>query len=85
MKTNLIVDDYVHYYDCYDFDKVFDVAIRNMDAGFRSIYPGDNNYQKVLLLTEGKDNDYYSRFKTNGRLGKQSEYEFGNTQENCYK
>jgi hypothetical protein len=82
-KTNLVVDGHVHYYDCYDFDKFFDAAIKNMDNMSISTYSGDNNFQKVLLFTEGKDNDYFSRFKTNCNLNKQSEYEFKNTQEDC--
>ncbi len=50
---------------------------------YTSSYPGDNNYHKILLFTEGKDNDYFSRFKAKGNIGKQSEYEFENTQEGC--
>ncbi len=82
-KTNLIVDGHVHFYDCYDTEKFFDVAIKNMGKRYSSIYPEDKNFQKILLFTEGKDNDYFSRFKTNGNFGKQSEYKFENTQEDC--
>ena len=82
-KTTLIVDGHVHYYDCYDFEEFFDMAIKNMDNMNKSIYSEDNNYRKVLLFTEGKDNDYFSRFKDNDNLGKQSKYEFENTQEDC--
>ncbi len=82
-KTKLIVDGHVHIYDCYDPEKFFDVAIKNMGKRYSSIYPEDNNFQKILLFTEGKDNDYFSRFKTNGNFGKQSKYKFENTQEDC--
>ncbi len=30
-KTKLIVDGHVHFYSCYDPDKFFDVAIKNID------------------------------------------------------
>jgi hypothetical protein len=82
-KTNIIVDGHVHVYDCYDLDKFFCAAIKNLDNMYTATYPGDNNYQKVLLFTEGKDDDYFSRFKANGNIDKQSEYEFENTQEGC--
>ena len=82
-ETTLVVDGHVHIYDCYDLDKFFDMAIKNMDKMYSSIYPEDDNYQKILLFTEGRDNDYFSRFKANGNIGKQSEYKFENTQEDC--
>lgn len=82
-ETKLIVDGHVHYYDCYGPEKFFDMAIKNMGQMYSSIYPEDNNFQKILLFTEGKDYDYFSRFKTNGNFGKQSEYKFENTQEDC--
>ncbi len=80
-KTNLIVDGHVHIYDCYDLDKFFDAAIKNLNNIHTSIYPKNNNYQRILLFTEGKDNDYFSQFKRNGIPGQQSEYKFENTQE----
>jgi hypothetical protein len=82
-KTNLIVDGHVHFYDCYDPDKFFCAAIKNLDNMYTFIYPGDNNCQKVLLFTEGKGNDCFSRFKANGSLDKQSEYKFESTLEDC--
>ncbi len=63
-RTTLIVDGHVHIYDCYDLDKFFCAAIKNLDNMYTSTYPGDNNYRKVLLFTEGKDSDYFSRSKT---------------------
>ncbi len=63
--------------------KFFNVAINNMDKMYKSIYPADNNFQRVLLLTESKDNDFFPQFKMNGNLGKQSEYKFENTSEDC--
>ena len=82
-KTNLIVDGHVHIYDCYDLDKFFDAAIKNLNNIHTSICPGNNNYQKILLFTEGKENNYFSQFKRNGIPGQQSEYKFENTQEDC--
>ena len=63
LKTNLIIDGHVLFYDCYDLDKFFCAAIKNLDNMYTSTYPEDNDYQKVLLFTEGKDNDYFSRMK----------------------
>ena len=80
-ETKLIVDGHVHFYSCYDPDKFFDMAVKNMDNMYSSIYPGDDKFTKILLFTEGKDNDYFSRFKTNGNLGKQYKYNFENTKE----
>ncbi|MHC4268259.1 MAG: hypothetical protein ACYSTS_07305 [Planctomycetota bacterium] len=79
--TKLIIDGHVHYYNCYDFEKFFDMALNNMDKMFSSIYPEDNYFQKVLLLTEGKDNDFFSQFKMNRTYCKKSKYRFDDTQE----
>jgi len=68
-KTILIVDGHVHFYNCYDPDKFFDAAIKNL-----------NNLYNVLCSEE---NDYFSRFRANDNLGKQFEYKFENTQEDC--
>ncbi len=81
--TNLIIDSHVHYYDGYDLDKFFDMAIKNMDNMYSSLYTEGDNFQKILLFTEGKEKDYFSRLKTNGNFGKQSKYKFENTQEDC--
>ncbi len=80
-KTKLIVDGHVHFYSCYDPDKFFDVAIKNMDAMFHAIYPSDDKFTKILLFAEGRWNDYFSRFKKNSNMGKQSKYKFENTKE----
>ena len=82
-KTTLIIDGHVHIYDCYDLDKFFDSAIKNLDKSYSSINPVNNNFQRILLLTESKDNDYFSQFKKNDNLGRQSEYRFGDTEEDC--
>ncbi len=82
-ETKLIVDSHVHFYSCYDPDKFFGVAIENMDAMFHSIYPGDNKFAKILLFTEGKQNDYFSQFKKKAIVGQKSDYLFETTSEDC--
>ena len=82
-ETKLIVDGHVHFYSCYDPERFFDVAIENLNAEFHSIYPGDNKFAKILLFTEGKQNDYFSQFKKRGTVGETSDYSFENTSEDC--
>ena len=82
-KTKLIVDGHVHFYSCYDPNNFFDKAIKNMDAMFHSKYPGEDKFTRILLFTEGKENDYFSRFKNNSKLGSSYKYKFENTQEDC--
>ena len=72
-ETKLIIDGHVHFYSCYNPDKFFDVAIKNIDAMFHSIYPGDNKSIKILLFTEGKQNDYFSQFKKRCTVGQTSD------------
>ena len=82
-ETKLIIDGHVHIYDCYDLDKFFDTAIENLDNAYSSKYPGDRNFQRVLFLTESKDNDYFTMFKDKGRFSDKSGYTFANTEDDC--
>ncbi len=79
--TKMIIDGHVHYYNCYNFERFFDMAMNNMDKMFFSLYPEDYYFKKVLLFTEGKDNDFFSQFKMNRTVYKKSKYKFGDTQE----
>jgi hypothetical protein len=54
-----------------------------MDAMFHSIYPSENKFTKLLLFTEGKQNDFFSQLKKKGIIEGKSEYRFENTQEDC--
>ncbi|MCP5007116.1 MAG: hypothetical protein GY941_24705 [Planctomycetes bacterium] len=79
--TKLIIDGHVHFYDCYDPGKFFQAAIINLDAFFHSKYPEEEDFQRILLLTEGKSNNYFKQLKINGIPG--SDFEVRNTQEDC--
>lgn len=52
-----------------------------MEYVYTSICPGDNNCQKIIIFTEGKGNNYFSRFKKNDIPASQSPYKFENIQE----
>lgn len=54
-----------------------------MDNIYSSIYPKGNSYKKILLLTEGRELDYFGKFRKDCNIGKQSEYRFEPTQEDC--
>ncbi len=82
-ETKLMVDGHVLFYSCYDPAKFFDAAVNNMDAMFHSIYPNDDKFIKILLFTEGKQNDYFSQFRSNGIDGQPSDYTFERTSEDC--
>jgi hypothetical protein len=79
-KRRLLVDGHVHIYDCYHLEKFFDYAVKNMDYYYKTLYPNpggekDNMpYERILLLTEGKRNDFFSLFKTGGGFPAGSAY-----------
>lgn len=74
--SRLLVDSHVHVYDCFDPERFFSAAIRNMNRCEESVH-------KLLLLTEGKENDFFSRFKENDIRFKNSTYRFVPTKEAC--
>ncbi len=80
-ETKLIVDGHVHFYGHYDPERFFDAAIENLNAEFHSLYPSDNKFTKLLLFTEGKQNDFFSQLKKKDIIGGKSEYKFKDTQE----
>jgi hypothetical protein len=76
-----MVDGHVHIYDCYDLEKFFDNAVKNMNRFFHMLYPGESQSEKILLLTEGKKNDFFSRFKKDRGFPNDSGYHFMDTKE----
>lgn len=75
-KRRLVVDGHVHIYDCYNLEAFFHNAVKNMDRYYKSLYTGseDTPYERILLLTEGKKNDFFSRFKKDGGFPNESGY-----------
>lgn len=82
-SSKLIVDGHVHVYPGYDVDKFFDSALTNMKHFSTSLYPGEENVQKILLFTEGKDNDFFNQFKKGGISLKNTDFKFKETKEEC--
>ncbi len=82
-NSKLMVDGHVHVYDCYEPDKFFHSAVANMSHWAEKSLPGQENVHKLLLLTEGKGNDFFSKFKHNSIRFKKPAYRFTATQEQC--
>ncbi len=78
-----MVDGHVHIYDCYDLEKFFDSAIKNMNHFYHTLYPNtkESPFEKILLLTEGRKNDFFSQFKKNRGFSNDSGYHFLDTKE----
>jgi len=81
-KTRLMVDGHVHIYDCYDLEKFFATAVKNLEHYYHSLYSNGNPLAKILLLTEGKTNDFFSQLKKNTDFPNNSQYQFIKTKEN---
>jgi len=79
----LMVDGHVHIYDCYDLEKFFDSAVKNMNHFYHTLYPNtkESPFEKILLLTEGRKNDFFSQFKKSGGFSNESGYHFLDTKE----
>lgn len=75
------MDGHVHVYPNYNLDTFFQAALTNMEKYAASLYPGEANIQKILLFTEGKENDFFTRFKNNECSMKMSGYKFERTKE----
>lgn len=80
-EIRLMVDGHVHIYDCYDLEKFFDRAVKNMNHFYHTLYPGESQSEKILLLTEGKKNNFFSRFKKDRGFSNDSGYHFLDTKE----
>lgn len=76
-----MVDGHVHIYDCYNLEKFFDNAVKNMNRFYQMLYPGESPFERILLLTEGKKNDFFSQFKKNRGFPNTSGYHFLDTKE----
>ncbi|MCP4215802.1 MAG: hypothetical protein GY765_14210 [bacterium] len=64
--SRLIVDGHIHVYDCHRLEAFFTNALKHMDKADKlvsSMAPDPLPVEKVLLMTEGKTVDYFSRFK----------------------
>lgn len=81
VKSKFIVDGHVHVYGCYDLDKFFQAALANLGKYAASLYPGEKNIQEILLFTEGRENDFFTRFKNNECSLKMPGYKFERTKE----
>jgi len=80
-KTRLMVDGHVHIYDCYNLEMFFNTAVKNLEHFYNTYYSNGSPYELILLLTEGKSNDFFSRFKEKGNFPNDSGYHFLNTNE----
>ncbi len=80
-KTRLMVDGHVHIYDCYDLETFFRTAAAHLDYFYKTLYSNGNPYVKMLLLTEARNNDFFSRWRESGTLPGAAGYRFGETNE----
>lgn len=81
-KNRLMIDGHVHIYDCYDLGKFFDIALRNLEHFHNTLYPQEGPFEKILLLTEGRKNDFFSQFKEDGGFLNDLGYQCLSTKEN---
>lgn len=75
-KTRLMVDGHVHIYDCYQLERFFKIANAYLDHYYDSLYANGRPYQKLLLLTEGKKLDYFSKWQAEGSFPNENGYRF---------
>jgi hypothetical protein len=80
-KTRLMVDGHVHIYDCYNLETFFNTAVKNLEHFYDTSYSNGSPYERILLLTEGKNNNFFSQFKEKGTFPNDSGYHFLNTKE----
>jgi hypothetical protein len=62
-KTRLMIDGHVHVYDCYDLVAFFKTASAYLDYYYKALHSNGSPYEKILLLTEGKENDFFGMIK----------------------
>lgn len=65
-KTTLLIDSHVHIYGDYDLEDFFSNALANLDRYHDRLYPEGGDYRRIFLLTEGKQVDFFARFKAGG-------------------
>lgn len=80
-KTRLMIDGHVHIYDCYDLELFFQNAITNLDHYYNTDFASNTPYVRVLLLTEGKQNDFFTQWRENGVFANDSGFRFVGTKE----
>jgi hypothetical protein len=73
-KTRLMVDGHVHIYDCFNLEKFFKIAVTWLDHYYNTLYANGSPYVNILLLTEGKTNDFFSQLKKNHGFPNDSGY-----------
>jgi len=67
-KATLIIDSHVHIYDCYDPEAFFLQALANLKKETRKSIKEGRDPIPLLLLTEGKELDFFNGFKKNPLL-----------------
>jgi hypothetical protein len=80
-KTRLMVDGHVHIYDCYNLETFFKTAVQNLEYFYDLYYSNGSPFERILLLTEGKTNDFFSQFKENSSFPNDTGYHFLSTKE----
>ena len=74
-RSKLMVDGHVHVYPCFDLEIFFRSVVANME---KFLGPPQSDAQKILLFTEGKENDFFASFKNSENLFEHSGYKFQN-------
>lgn len=81
-NTTILIDGHVHYYEMFDTDKFFNNAIQNFSRFFPDSDHIENRIVRILFFTEGKTDEYFSKFKKNSIRFTDNEYKFKETDEN---
>jgi len=80
-KTRLMVDGHVHIYNCYNLGDFFRNAVKNLGNYYHTLYANGTPYENILLLTEAKENDFFSKLKETGGFSNKNDYSFHKTKE----
>ncbi len=80
-RSKLVVDGHVHVYENYDLDMFFQSAVTNMEKFLEPPQHDEQEVHKILLFTEGRENDFFARFKNGENLFKNSNFKFQKTKE----
>ena len=76
-----IIDAHVHIYDCYNLERFFQLAVNHLEYFYNTLYANGSPFERILLLTEAKSHDFFSRFKERGCWSPDSPYRFLKTAE----
>ncbi len=70
----IFVDAHVHIYDCFDVEQLLDAALANFSAAQEAAGIAENDVFNVLLLVEGKKDNWFQRLQaeatTDGQVTK---------------